>query len=269
MGSTLSKAPVFYALAHIQFSQNVPMLGFQLQPFMESMGWGSSQQDSHDLMGISPPANLGEEPRWHKETVSRWSFSNANRDAGFLILPNAIVYQTTAYSTWTHMLTAIKDAIAKVVEIVPNLLVTRIGLRYLDAIVPQKGEQLSTYLIPQMVGMVEKLASVERPVLLQTLNEFTLHTGNGLLVNKLVAAHVTSGQVLFPVELLPLTLELADRFKNIEGLVATMDTDHFEVLEQPIPLVVESVSEKLNRLKDGLDEMFSLVATPEGIEKWK
>lgn len=268
--SKKTAAPVFYALAHIQFApdSDLPLLSLKLQGHLVTHGCSDVRQDQHILAGFAPPKAEGEQPTWQQQTTTRLSYSDKELTNGYVLLPDAVVYHTTAYESWTEMRRAIGSALEWVAKELPSLKVIRIGLRYLDAIVPDPGESLKDYLAPQMAGMAEFNWPTTQGSVVQTANQFSVKTsGASMLVCRLVAASPDTGDVLFPVELMPLHLQLADRFRNVrQGLFATMDTDHFAVFPEPVAL--SAVASHLDALKDGINDLFYAVATPEGLQKW-
>lgn len=263
-------APVFYALAHIQFASDaaLPLLNLKLQGHIVDAGWGDVRQDQHIVAGFAPPKSQDEQPTWQQQTTVRVSYSNPQQTGGYVLLPDAIVFHTTAYESWQNMQAAVLKALEWIAQELPTLKVIRVGLRYLDAIIPQEGESLDTYLNPQITGMAEFRWPSGRCQVMQTANQFSVKTSeNSLLVCKLVSAFTDTGDVLFPVELMPLHLQMEDRFKRLrQGLVATMDTDHFALFPQPVAL--SEVADQVQKLKAEISDLFYAVATPTGLKKW-
>ncbi len=82
----------------------------------------------------------------------RWSFTNTQRTEGYLLLSNALVFHTTKCDTFTDFLEKTAFGLRLIHETVELAYVEKIGLRYLDAIVPAENDTLQQYLNPSLMG---------------------------------------------------------------------------------------------------------------------
>jgi uncharacterized protein (TIGR04255 family) len=215
----MSLAPVFYTLAQVQFNPiaQISVYVDQLQERLRRSGFPDFRAENQFELIIQrlEESNPDVKP---KQQI-RWSFTNIQRTEGYLLLPNALVFHTTAYDTFDDFLKKTLIGMELVHEIVELAYVDRIGLRYLDAIVPLDGDALSSYLNPSLLGFSASLEG-------QLAHSFT-ETVTAIADGNLVArAVVTDGSLALSPDLFPLQLELQPRFMTVSGRNAVLDTDY-------------------------------------------
>lgn len=97
----------------------------------------------------------------------------------------------------------------------------RVGLRYLDAIVPPNGEEgLSDYLASGVLGLSSKLSDDVQ--VSHTFSETHFQTAGCAVLARTI---IQAGPLGFPMDLQPIGVKVADRFQKINGVHAIVDTD--------------------------------------------
>ena len=257
--SKMTLAPVFYTLAQVQFNPIAQMSDYaaQLQERLRRIGFPDFRPENQFELTIRRPEEL--QPDVQHQQHMRWSFMNTQRTEGYLLLSNALVFHTTTYDTFADFLEKTISGLKLVNEIVELAYVERIGLRYLDAIVPTKNDTLEQYLNPSLLGFSANLEGH----LNHSFTETVTVIENGNLVARAV---ITDGALALSPDLISLQLELQPRFKDIHSRNAVVDTDYFVVERNNFEL--EKIENQLVKAHDIITNAFNVSVTDYAREIW-
>jgi uncharacterized protein (TIGR04255 family) len=215
----MSLAPVFYTLAQVQFNPIAQMLDYvaRLQERLRRSGFPDFRAENQFELTIR---RLDEpQPEVQPQQHIRWSFTNAQRTEGYLLLSNALVFHTTTYDTFEVFLQKTLSGLSLVHDIIELDYVQRIGLRYLDAVVPMGNDTLQQYVNSSLLGFSANLDGH----LIHSFTETVQSVEDGHLVARAV---ITDGALALSPDLFPLQLELKPRFSAVNGRNAVIDTDY-------------------------------------------
>lgn len=255
----MSLAPVFYTLAQVQFNPIAQMSNYvaKLQEHLRRSGFPDFRAENQVELTIR---RLDEaEPDVKPTQHMRWSFTNTQRTEGYLLLSNALVFHTTTYDTFADFLKKVLYGLELVHEIVELAYIERIGLRYLDAVIPIGNDTLQQYLNPSLLGFSANLEGR----LSHSFTETVTAIEDGNLVARAV---ITDGALALSPDLLPLQLELQPRFAEINGRNAVLDTDYFFAKRNDFNLI--EVENQLQKSHDVITSAFRVAVTDYAIEKW-
>ena len=193
-------------------------------------------------------------------TQARYVFGDIAGCTAFLLEPNALTLQTTSYDTFETF----SKSLIKALEILHTVLrldfVERIGLRYLDAILPStEGQNLSDFLVPAVLGHAMR----GHGQLLHSISETMVMTSAGQLVSRVI---VRNGQVGLPMELSGVALTIAPRFTQRHGLHAIIDTDASFIHRDQFEL--SKVEGRMTALHDEIVASFKATVTDQAWESW-
>jgi uncharacterized protein (TIGR04255 family) len=264
MGIKLNHAPVFYALAHIQFTQVSQLLQFfpAVQQGLASAGFAEVIMGEQALISFKQTPDAP--PEVSNTRIPRFSFLAAGRTEGFIFLHDALVYHTTRYDTWETFAERLSLGMALVQSTIQPGQLRRVGLRYLNAVVPAEGETLDTYLVKEVLGMQSQLDGK----LQHAMSETIMQTSLGNLVCRVFSGDVVDSPPFLPAELMPLELELDEQFRALNGRIAVVDIDHYSLFEEREFDLAYS-SKVLNDLKSSIETTFRRASTPEGMAIWE
>ncbi len=255
----MSFAPVFYTLAQVQFNPIAQMSDYvaRLQERLRRSGFPDFQSENQLELTIRrlDEAQPDVQPQQHV----RWSFMNTQRTEGYLLLSNALVFHTTTYETFTNFLQKTIFGLNLVHEIVELAYVERIGLRYLDAIVPLDNDTLQQYLNPSLLGFSANLEGR----LSHSFTETVTVVDEGNLVARAV---ITDGALALSPDLISLQLKLQPRFTEINGRNAVLDTDYFVINRNSFDL--KEIEDQLLKAHDIITNAFNISVTDYAREKW-
>lgn len=215
----MSLAPVFYTLAQVQFNPIAQMSDYvaRLQERLRRDGFPDFQAENQFELTIRRLDEL--QPDVQPQQHMRWSFMNTQRTEGYLLLSNALVFHTTTYDTFADFLQKTIFGLNLVHEIVELAYVERIGLRYLDAVMPMENDTLQQYVDPSLLGFSANLEGR----LSHSFTETVTVVEEGNLVARAV---ITDGALALSPDLFPLQLEIQPRFSAVNGRNAVIDTDY-------------------------------------------
>jgi uncharacterized protein (TIGR04255 family) len=255
----MSLAPVFYTLAQVQFNPIAQMSDYvaRLQERLRRSGFPDFQAENQLELTIR---RLDEsQPDVQPQQHMRWSFMNTQRTEGYLLLSNALIFHTTTYDTFPDFLQKTISGLKLVHEIVELAYVERIGLRYLDAIVPLDNDMLQQYINPSLLGFSTNLEGRLSHSFTETLT--SIEDGN--LVARAV---ITDGTLALSPDLSPLQLRLQPRFAEINGPNAVLDTDYFVAKRNDFNLA--EVENQLQKSHNTITNAFSVAVTEYAKTKW-
>ena len=135
----------------------------------------------------------------------------------------------------------------------------RIGLRYLDAVLPKAGESLTDYLTVEVLGLSQKL----NREIVHTFNETVTTNSNGQLISRVI---IQKGRVALPPEISALAPHINPRFTQQEGLHAVVDTDASIALREPFD--AQRIESKLTAFHDEIITSFEATVTPYAFSVW-
>ncbi len=255
----MSLAPVFYTLAQVQFNPIAQMSDYvaRLQERLRRSGFPDFRVENQFELTIR---RLDEpQPDVQPQQHMRWSFTNAQRTEGYLLLSNTLIFHTTAYNTFKDFLDKTIIGLKLVHEIVELDYVERIGLRYLDAVAPIKDDTLQEYLNPSLLGF----SAIVEGSLSHSFTETVTLVEGGTLVNRSV---ITDGTLAISPDLFPLKLELQPRFAAITGRNAVLDMDYFVAKRNSFDLT--EVEAQLLNAHDIIANAFKISVTNHAREMW-
>ncbi|GMV69555.1 MAG: hypothetical protein AMXMBFR76_19940 [Pseudomonadota bacterium] len=256
----MSNAPVYYALAQAQFNPVAAMAKYvdQIQDRLRREGYPlfETQQVTHLVVPAAGQAQSAEPQIAHRVS---WLITKSDRTAGFILAPSAITYHTTHYDTHKEFIPELLRGLAAVHETVTLDHVGRLGLRYLDAVLPRvdRGETVEQYLVGGLHGI--EFSAARRYTMTESV--FATETRplcpNGTLVARV---HKMTGPLGFPPDLQLNDLVVNPRFALQEPLEhAVIDTDHY--VEGRMPIGTDMLREQLLSLHGKIKDVFGAMTT--------
>ncbi|MGA7245380.1 MAG: TIGR04255 family protein [Terracidiphilus sp.] len=260
MGEKMRKAPIFLTLGQVRFNPILQMAESvsALQERLRKLGYADFSKD--DVKTIQVNAD-GPTPQVDVIPTVRWRFANARKTSEYLLFADRLIFQTTAYETSDRFIESILSGVQLVHETVQLAYIEGVSVRTLDAIVPVPGETLTKYLHPQLLGFYGLSTGKLKQNFLQALSEFE---GNKQLITKVV---VLSGRLGIAIDLLPITLVVAERFTMTNCEHAILDNDC--AIQERFEWDQGNVSEKLRSAKSTATEAFKSAVTREALDAWR
>lgn len=261
----MSNAPVYYALAQAHFNPVAAMSKYvdQIQDRLRREGYPlfELQQITH-LVVPGPGQAQQAEPQI--TPVHQWLITRSDRTAGFILAPSAITYHTTHYDTHKEFIPELLRGLAAVHEAVTLDHVSRLGLRYLDAVLPRAGESVEQYL----VGGLHGIEFNAQPLYRLAESVFRTEIGPLIQMGTLVArVHRMTAPLGFPPDMQPSGLMINPKFDVKESQAhAVIDTDHF--VEGRMPIDMDRLGQQLLSLHATIKSVFHAMTTDHARGAW-
>lgn len=264
MGKKLSKAPVYYTVVQVQFNPILDIDSFVpvIQSKLREKGFPDFKQEVVQrlvLPLIGPDASASSAPALSRQ--SRYSFGNMEGQTNFLLDANGFTLQTSAYETFNVFAEQFLAGLSIVNSELKLAFVERIGLRYLDAVLPKEGENcLKAYLVPEVLGLSQHLGGKLTHSFSETLTE----TDAGQLISRVL---IREGGIGLPEDLAIQPPQLAPRFTQWNGLHAIIDTDAFRMSREVFDLT--QVKTHLTALHASVGQSFKATVTEHALKVWE
>lgn len=263
MGLKWKNAPVYFVIAQIRFSPVVNIESFipEIQELFRRNGFPDFQLSQRIMLHLNGQQNSASETAMPIQEKS-FFFGNQSRTQVLLLDSNSFTLQTTTYSAFEDLSELFLRRFEEVSSLVSPSYTERVGIRYLDAVMPKDNESIDQYLIPEVQG----LRTYSKEKLLQTFSESRIQHEDGIVLSRVVRLR---GKVAFPLDLHPTASQmiLNSRFAGFEGHYAIIDTDGYN--EERENLDVERLRNKLAALHTHVDDAFHKTITKFAVQQWK
>lgn len=265
MRPPLSNAPAYYALAQARFNPVAAMGEYagKIQDRLRRKGY--TILETEQLQGIEFQLSNGLEsaqPK-HAKPLQHWFLTKADRSCGYVLGEDFLTFQSTHYENHQDFFEHLVAGIEIVDEIVQLEAISRLGIRYLDAILPMEGESVENYLVAGIHGITIKGATRKFSAW-ESIFETVCAGYTGTLLTKVYKAF---GPVGFPSDLIAKSVQLQPKFQLKESHHAVIDMDHY--MEASFPASKGALLPVLIALHDAIDLSFHEIATPHAFEIWK
>lgn len=260
----LKNAPIFFTIAQVRFNPILNMESYLpvIQDKMRSGGFPDFRREAVQqlVLPIAPQADDGKPPNPAFAPVPRFIFGDISQTTEFALVSDALSLLTTEYDTSKTFIKTFLEGLEYVHDILRLQFVSRVGLRYFDAVIPEDGDLVSAYLTPEVLGLSQNLEGT----LVHSFNETITLTQNGHLVSRVF---IRDGTIGLPPDLLEYASRIKDKFKKKESRHAIMDTDAFS--ERREVFSIDKVSRKLHNLHNDIRSSFEATVTEYALRVWR
>jgi uncharacterized protein (TIGR04255 family) len=266
MSEKLKNAPVYFVIGQVRFNPIPTPIRDNIDKIQEGfrqLGYTDYRPQTLQQMQIVVQNNqVTQKPG---ALVDIFEFANAERTELFRLEPNQLSLQTVDYQTFTTF----SDTFTKALEVLTRSIqldfIERVGLRFLDAVMPREGEEVDDYLHKQLLGLS---ALTDTLTTAFSLSETLMKRGSDSILARVV---IREGQVDFPPDLANAGMEIGPRFREFSGRLAILDNDAFyaERMRFHDSSTIESIMDTFRRLKNLINEVFKKSVTEKAFEVWK
>lgn len=261
----MSNAPVYYALAQAHFNRvgGMPSHVDQIQDRLRREGYPLFEEQQVTHLVVPGPGHAHPLQPQLKQTSS-WLITRSDHKAGFVLTPSAVTYHTTDYETHDKSIGALLLSLDIVHEVAALDHVSRLGLRYLNAVLPSADESVEQYLVSGVHGV----GFVATPRHRLTESIFETETGplvpSGTLMTRV---HRMAAPLGFPPDLQPGGLMIHPKFQTKEPCEhAVIDTDHF--VAGPMPVDGARLRDQMLSLHQAIKSIFNATITDYARDAW-
>lgn len=256
----LPNAPLIYVLAQVAFNR-VPKMPTIWESFHQRV---FDRYPESEIEHVQQFTIQGEGLDPIKET--RWHLLSRDRHHGLMLHANGLIFHTTSYSTSKDFIDEVAFAVEQLAEVLPrNIQVNRLGLRYIDLLLPQQGLTVDDQVVDtlRMLRMDSIGCTSARS---ESISHYQSQMGGQLILRY----RQTVGVDVLPGDLFPNVLAPAPRLavpKPPEALVGMLDFDH--ILKTDVPLDANRIAAFFRKLQHTTSAAFRVVTTPDAMQLWK
>jgi len=263
MSAKMSNAPVYFTVSQVRFNPILNIDGYLsiIQDHMRIAGFPDFKRvELKQLVLPFGSSGDGEQPQAPVFLPqSHCIFGNIEGTTEFVLQANSLALQTTTYDIFESFLTTFSQGLKIIHDSLKLDFTERIGLRYLDAVLPREGETLSDYLTIEVVGLFQKLNGD----LLHSFSETVTAGQSGRLISRVI---IQKGRVGLPPEISALAPRINQRFTQTEGIHAIIDTDAF--FEQREKFNLQSIESRFISLHNEINRSFNATVTTHALNVW-
>lgn len=264
MASHLKNVPVYFAICQVRFNQLLMLTELipAIQEGFRKAGYPSYETQSNlviQMVAQSPQVGKPEQLHPMPSTHDSYQFGNLERTHLFMLDSQALTLQSTQYGCFEAFSTDFLKGLNIVHEKVDLSFTERIGLRYLERVMPCKGDSLEQYLVPEVHGLLNRLGG-------QGLYTYTEAMSQQDEVKLRARALIQGGALAFPPDVQPNNMAIDARFLNYQGVSALLDNDGF--VENREAFSLETIGAHLNKIDELVDRAFKATVTDHALDAW-
>jgi uncharacterized protein (TIGR04255 family) len=253
----LARAPLTVALCQVRFStiRNMTTYIPQVQVALRKDGYRLDMSSQVQEFVFGPQGQ--QQPR----AFDRWEFMNVEKTRSVVVTEQFAAFQTTAYTTFDEFVPEVIRMMDALAAAGADVLITRVGLRYVDAIIPSAGKTWRDYLSPSLHG-------IQLPSLNGALTAYHVfgETAQGRILARMTQN--TEG-LLVPLEMAQQNLVLQRQPPASGTIITLIDIDHFKEWTKDFSGYQADALGKLAwDLKSDIYEVFHCFVTGAAIEEW-
>jgi uncharacterized protein (TIGR04255 family) len=259
MGVPLKNPPVFLTIAQVRFNPILKLADF-LPVIQESFRKaGYPDFDRQRVVSIQLSIQEGQPRTPTPVQQERYLLGNLDKTHTFILDSQSLTLQSTNYGQFETFSSCFLIGLGIVHDTVDFAFTERVGLRYLDRVMPQPDETIEDYLVEQVQGMNSRLGGHSLYSFSEGMNE----VGNIRLLSRVA---IQEGSLAFPPDIQPGNLQIAERFTSYVGPSAIMDNDGF--VEGRERFSTSAVTEHLDAIHKVIGSAFRATAKQYAFEAW-
>lgn len=258
MGTPLKNPPVYLTLAQVRFNPILKLIDFlpSVQESFRHAGYPDFERQHHISIQVTMQDG---QPTPTPVPQDRFQLGNVDKTHVFILDGQSLTLQSTNYGQFESFSACFLTGLGIVNDVVKLAFTERVGLRYLDRVMPQEGETIEQYLVDQVHGLTSRLGGKPLYSYTEALNEI----GNIKLLSRVV---IQDGPLAFPPDLQPGNMTVARRFVSYTGKSAILDNDGF--VEGRETFSANAVAEHLEGIHKVIGTAFKTTATPHAFSAW-
>ncbi|MCD4747822.1 MAG: TIGR04255 family protein [Thermoanaerobaculales bacterium] len=249
----LRNSPLVMVLAQVRFAPVLKMADY-VPAIQEKL-----RRNGYPRFGSQKIREIALGPQPEVRQAQRWLFANKENNESVVLSNDFIVLETSRYTVFEDFAKHLETVLGVIGEETDLSLVHRLGLRFVDLILPEDDESLDEYIKPQLHGLQADDLAVD-----ELLNQFESRgqTREGQLVVRL---HQNNKGAFLPPDLGSTHLAFASSPQK-DVLATLLDIDHFS--EQDRDYDVPALINAMWELHVYTGKAFNSSVTDKALECW-
>lgn len=259
MGTPLKNPPVYLTLAQVRFNPILKLSDFlpSIQESFRQAGYPDFERQN--IISIQITAQDGQPPAPTPVQQERFQLGNVEKTHTFILDGQSLTLQSTNYGHFEAFSACFLEGLSIINDAVRLAFTERVGLRYLDRVMPQAEETIEQYLVDQVQGMNSRLGGRPLYAFTEAMNEI----GNIKLLSRVA---IQEGPLAFPPDIQPGNMRISERFTSYIGNSAILDNDGF--VEGREAFSTQAVGEHLNAIHKVIGTAFKTTVLPYAFTAW-
>jgi uncharacterized protein (TIGR04255 family) len=270
MGKKMQNAPVYFTIGQVRFNPVLALDQFipLIQDSFRRMGFFDFQKTFQATINFNLAVQQNVEPPTAVALPqTQYQFLDKDRRSGFTLDHTFMTYQTTDYDTFDPFLKTLLAGLEIVHKFTKLSVSERVGLRFLDAVIPRNGEDVTAYLQPSVIGLAGKFKDRN---LIHSLSETRTQNAESVIVSRAIIYKQvdapTAVPIAFPPDLAATTLKVLDKFAAVSGECAVLDNDCW--IEARASFDTKSIERQFTQIHNEIDRSFNLMVTTDALKIW-
>jgi len=264
----LKHAPVFYVIAQVVHSPILKLDSIipDLQDRLRKEGFPGYQERKHPSVQIVADFNASDATKIEHSIVTSHVFTSRDQTESLVVNADSFAMQTMEYDTIETFSERFAVGIRAIRDLLAPDSFTRIGLRFLDAVVPPTEGSLAAYIRPEFLGLQATLS--DDWLMNYGFSETLLVRGDQTTKARVM---IKSGPLSLPPDLVSIGPAIPARFAKINGAHAVLDTDITFIANQgtPVEFNEDVILDRLKGLKRDIRDSFKAIVTEDALSAWK
>lgn len=259
MGTPLNNPPVYLTLAQVRFNPILKLVEYlpSIQENFRQAGYPDF--DRQQTIAIQLTVHDGQTPVPTPVSQERFQFGNSEKTHVFILDSNSLTLQSANYGQFEKFSLCYREGLSIVHQEMNLAFTERVGLRYLDRIMPTSEETVEQYLVEQVHGLNSRLGGHPLYSYSEALNVIE----NIKLLSRVA---IQDGPLAFPPDIQPGNMRIGERFTSYLGISAILDNDGF--IEGREAFSIDAVINHLDAIHKVIGAAFKATATQYAFEAW-
>ncbi|MEH6625721.1 MAG: TIGR04255 family protein [Motiliproteus sp.] len=262
----LKTPPLLYTLVVIRFSEIQKMADY-VPDIQEELRRTYPNFDPTPINGVTIEHNPNGESKVTTNQSMQWSFSDAERQWGVLLQSNLLLFHTTQYEHFDDFGERLKSVLNIIKSKADITHYHTLGLRYIDAIMPKSGRELSDYISDRLLPFQLTGISTSSG---QSRSEHRYTNEQGVLC---IRSHALDAGETIPADIKDTADQLTVQTPHSPGKFVILDTDHTHRLGesgkvQLQPFNINVIVNTLDLMHKNASAAFKSAITERALTEW-
>lgn len=263
MGIPLKQPPVFFTICQVKFNQvlSLPKFVPEIQELFRKAKYPAFTPNRsfmfNVVIGEGQSSDLPPQPV--PTSIESFHFGNLERTKSFVLDSEGLTFLSTKYGRYEDFSSEFLQGLEVINDILELSFFERVGLRYINRVMPEVGESIDAYVDSRVQGIMPAL---DGEGLFSFSESFTRQDNVQLRARALIQA----GGLAFPPDIPGTDLEIEPRFKAFKGVSALLDNDGF--IQKRQEFSVQMVKNCLDSIYVMTSSAFEKTVTRHAIDHW-
>lgn len=263
MGKPLKQPPVFFTICQVKFNQvlSLPKFVPDIQELFRKAKYPAFAPHRSFMFNVVIGEGQASElpPQPVPTSIESFHFGNVERTKSFVLDSEGLTLLSTNYGCYEDFSGEFIHGLGVIHDILELSFFERVGLRYINRVMPEAGDSIDMYVDPRVQGIMPAL---EGEGVFSFSESFTRQGDVQLRARALIQG----GGLAFPPDIPGTDLEIEPRFKAYNGVSALLDNDGF--IQKRHEFSVQTAKECLDSIYRVTSSAFERTVTPHALTLW-